>query len=80
MTIREYTGYTEEEILGLYAAVGWTAYTDDPEALLPFVRKQIAEFVQDAPQFDDITMLGLVYQGMDANWDDGEDDDTVLRY
>ena len=52
----------------------------NPEALLPFVRKQIAEFVQDAPQFDDITMLGLVYQGMDANWDDGEDDDTVLRY
>ena len=51
-----------------------------PETLLPFVRKQIAEFVQDAPQFDDITMLGLVYQGVEANWGDGEDDDIVLRY
>lgn len=33
MEIREYTVYREEEILPLYASVGWTAYTDDPEAL-----------------------------------------------
>lgn len=33
MEIREYTAYDENEILRLYAAVGWTAYTRDPEAL-----------------------------------------------
>ena len=30
-----------------------------PEELLPHVRAKIDEFVKDAPQFDDITMLGL---------------------
>ena len=34
-----------------------------PGKVLRFVRKQIAEFVKDAPQFDDITMLGLRYIG-----------------
>ena len=33
MEIRAYTEYNEAEILGLYASVGWTAYTDDPAAL-----------------------------------------------
>ena len=33
MEIREYTEYREEEILRLYTAVGWTAYTDHPGAL-----------------------------------------------
>ena len=33
MEIREYTEYNEKEIIGLYDAVGWTAYTGDPEAL-----------------------------------------------
>ena len=33
MTIREYRDYNAEEILRLYTAVGWTAYTKDPEAL-----------------------------------------------
>ena len=36
---------------------------DAPEKLLPYVRKKIDEFVKDAPQFDDITMLGLRYLG-----------------
>ena len=35
----------------------------NPEALLPHIRDKIAEFVKDAPQFDDITMLGLLYKG-----------------
>ena len=34
-----------------------------PEHLLPFVREKIDGFVKDAPQFDDITMLGLRYVG-----------------
>lgn len=33
MEIKEYTEYNEEEILRLYAAVGWTAYTENAEAL-----------------------------------------------
>ena len=33
MTIREYTAYREEEILALYAAVGWTNYTQRPDML-----------------------------------------------
>ena len=34
-----------------------------PEDLLPHVRERIDGFVQDAPQFDDITMLSLMYHG-----------------
>ena len=34
-----------------------------PEELLPHIRAKIDEFVKDAPQFDDITMLGLRYKG-----------------
>ena len=37
-----------------------------PEQLLPHVREHIAAFVKDAPQFDDITMLGLLYNGADT--------------
>lgn len=33
MKIQEYTTYKEEEILRLYASVGWSAYTDHPETL-----------------------------------------------
>ena len=33
MEIREYKHYDEREIIGLYSAAGWKAYTDDPEAL-----------------------------------------------
>ncbi|MBR5969829.1 MAG: GNAT family N-acetyltransferase [Lachnospiraceae bacterium] len=33
MTIKEYKEYKEDEILRLYAAVGWTAYTDHPASL-----------------------------------------------
>ena len=33
MEIREYKTYNEPEILRLYASVGWTAYTDQPEVL-----------------------------------------------
>ena len=33
MKIREYTNYNEDEILRLYTAVGWTAYTENMPAL-----------------------------------------------
>ena len=32
MDIREYREYKAEDVLRLYASVGWTAYTDDPAA------------------------------------------------
>ena len=39
--------------------------SSDPAAVLPFVHERVGEFVGDAPQFDDITMLGLIYKGSD---------------
>lgn len=38
-----------------------------PEELLRNVREEIDIFVEDAPQFDDITMLGLFYSGKEEN-------------
>ena len=55
---------SQEELFGearLIDALG--ASSASPGALLPCVREKVAEFVQDAPQFDDITMLGLLYRG-----------------
>ena len=37
-----------------------------PGELLPAVRRDIDEFVAEAPQFDDITMLGFLYYGKDG--------------
>ena len=34
-----------------------------PSVLLPSIKKEIDAFVGDAPQFDDITMLGFIYNG-----------------
>ncbi|SDB24500.1 SpoIIE family protein phosphatase [Butyrivibrio sp. INlla16] len=34
-----------------------------PTELLPAVKKEIDEFVGEAPQFDDITMLSFIYRG-----------------
>ena len=39
--IREYTDYREDEILRLYASVGWTAYTDQPAALEEGFRRSL---------------------------------------
>lgn len=35
----------------------------DPETLLNNVKKAVSDFVKDAEQFDDLTMLGFVYHG-----------------
>ncbi len=46
------------------------ALNRDPDAmpteLLPGVKKEIDAFVGEAPQFDDITMLGFIYNGRSA--------------
>ena len=39
----------------------------EPETLLPYVHAQVDAFVGGAPQFDDITMLGLLYHGKDIS-------------
>ena len=55
----------EDELFGeerLLLALG-SAEDSHPEQLLPHVREEIAVFVKDVPQFDDITMLGLLYKG-----------------
>ena len=44
------------------------AESSDPESLLRAVEKSVLEFVGDAPQFDDLTMLGFTWLGPeDAN-------------
>ena len=41
--------------------------SSDPEALLRRVRRAVDDFVQNAEQFDDLTMLGMEYHGPDAD-------------
>ena len=40
-----------------------------PERLIGNVRSALHDFVQDAPQFDDVTMLALKYFGIDSEKD-----------
>lgn len=56
MEIREYTTYQEEEILSLYASVGWTAYTDDCEAL----KSGFAHSLLTLGAYDGDELLGLI--------------------
>ena len=56
MEIREYTEYNESEILGLYASVGWTAYTDDPAAL----RNGFANSLLILAAYEEASLAGLI--------------------
>lgn len=57
MQIKEYIHYSEPEILTLYASVGWTAYTDDPQAL----RQGFAHSLLTLAAYDDSgRLLGLI--------------------
>ncbi len=56
MLVQEYPCYNEEEILRLYAAVGWTAYTDDPEAL----RQGYAHSLLVLAAYEGETLLGIL--------------------
>ena len=51
--------FGEERLLAALAG----SHEMGPAAVLPHVHAQIGKFVGDAPQFDDITMLGLKYKG-----------------
>lgn len=56
MEIRAYTEYNEAEILGLYASVGWTAYTDDPVAL----RNGFANSLLTLAAYEEAALAGLI--------------------
>lgn len=56
MEIRAYTQYNESEILGLYASVGWTAYTDDPAAL----RNGFANSLLTLAAYEEAALAGLI--------------------
>ena len=56
MEIRAYTEYNEAEILGLYASVGWTAYTDDPAAL----QNGFANSLLTLAAYEEAALAGLI--------------------
>lgn len=56
MDIREYKSYNESEILRLYASVGWTSYTDDPDVL----RKGFENSMLTLAAYDGEELLGLI--------------------
>ena len=56
MEIREYLSYDEEEILRLYGAVGWTAYTDNAAAL----REGFGHSLLTLAAYEEDELLGLV--------------------
>lgn len=56
MEIRAYPHFKEDEILRLYSAVGWTAYTDDMASL----RRGFAHSLLVLAAYEDDTLLGIV--------------------
>ncbi len=56
MQINEYNSYNESEILTLYASVGWTAYTDDSDAL----RKGFENSLLTLGAFENGKLLGII--------------------
>lgn len=54
--IVEYTNYNAEEILPLYEAVGWTAYTDHPDAL----QKGFAHSLLTLAAYDGDQLQGII--------------------
>ena len=56
MEIREYKTYNEPEILRLYASVGWTAYTDQPEVL----RKGFENSLLTLAAYEGDQLLGII--------------------
>ena len=56
MFICEYKQYIEQEILPLYASVGWTAYTDHPDVL----RKGFENSMLTLAAYEDDQLLGVI--------------------
>lgn len=56
MDIREYKTYDETEIVCLYASVGWTAYTEQPESL----RRGFEASLLVLAAYEDGALVGLI--------------------
>lgn len=56
MEIREYNEYNENEMLNLYASVGWTAYTANPEAL----RKGFEKSMLTLAAYEGNQLMGII--------------------
>lgn len=56
MEIKAYREYQEEEILRLYRAVGWTAYTENPQAL----RQGYAHSLLALGAYEGETLVGII--------------------
>ena len=63
MEIREYASYKGEEILSLYASVGWTAYTDCPETL----QRGFENSLLTLAAYEDGQLAGLIRTVGDGN-------------
>ena len=55
MDIREYREYKAEDVLRLYASVGWTAYTDAPDVLHRGFERSLLTFAA----YEGETLVGL---------------------
>ena len=56
MEIKEYKEYQEDEIQPLYAAVGWTAYTED----LPALERGFQNSLLVLAAYEDGELIGLI--------------------
>lgn len=56
MEIKEYKTYKEDEIQTLYAAVGWTAYTED----LPALERGFQNSLLVLAAYEDGELIGLI--------------------
>lgn len=56
MEIKEYKEYQEDEIQTLYAAVGWTAYTED----LPALERGFQNSLLVLAAYEDGELIGLI--------------------
>ena len=54
--ILEYLAYNETEIMDLYASVGWTAYTNDPDAL----KRGFAHSLLTLGAYENHRLIGIV--------------------
>lgn len=56
MEIKEYKTYNESEILNLYASVGWTAYTEQPNVL----RKGFENSMLTLAAYEGKQLMGII--------------------
>ena len=63
MKIIEYKSFDEGDIISLYASVGWTAYTEDPEALL----KGFENSLLTLAAYEEDRLVGLIRIVGDGN-------------